>query len=71
MRFSANGYYIERYVKCDNCGVLIYGPGHAANVTGVAQLFCSQWCVDWASARHRGIDEPRIALPRQGLHETE
>ena len=24
MRFSDNGYYIERYIKCDNCGVLIY-----------------------------------------------
>lgn len=71
MRFSQNGYYIERYVKCDNCGVLIYGAGCPASVTGVPQLFCSQWCIDWASARHRGVDEPRIPLPRQGLHETE
>jgi len=71
MRFSDNGYYIERYVKCDNCGVLIYGAGLPANVTGAEQLFCSQWCIEWASARHRGIEQPRIPLPRTGLHQTE
>ena len=27
MRFAESGYYIEQYVKCDNCGVLIYGDG--------------------------------------------
>ena len=29
MRFSGNRYYIERYVKCRNCGILIYGEGTA------------------------------------------
>ena len=29
MRFSDNGYYIEKYVKCANCGLLIYGDGIA------------------------------------------
>ena len=29
MRFSENGYYIERYVKCANCGLLVYGEGIA------------------------------------------
>ena len=29
MRFSANGYYIERYVKCATCGMLVYGEGIA------------------------------------------
>ena len=71
MRFSDNGYYIERYIKCDNCGVLIYGEGMTATVTGEEQLFCSSWCIDWADARAKGIDEPRIPLPKQGLHETE
>ena len=28
MRFSDNGYYIEKYVKCANCGMLVYGAGH-------------------------------------------
>lgn len=27
MRFSENGYYVEKYVKCANCGLLIYGDG--------------------------------------------
>lgn len=71
MRFSDNGYYIERYVKCDNCGVLIYGDGMDATVGGDAQLFCSQWCIDWAEARANGIEEPRIPLPRGGIHETD
>lgn len=64
MRFSDNGYYIERYVKCDNCGVLIYDDGMTANVNDDAGLYCSQWCIDWASARAAGNDEPRIPLPR-------
>ncbi len=71
MRFSDNGYYIERYVKCDNCGVLIYGEGINADVTGKEQLFCSNWCIEWAGARAKGIEEPRIPLPKEGLHETE
>lgn len=71
MRFSDNGYYIERYIKCDNCGVLIYGEGITAQVLDKDQLFCSQWCIDWADARARGVEEPRIPLPKQGLHETQ
>ena len=45
MRFSNNGYYIEKYIKCANCGMLIYGDG----INGVRHdkpaLFCSDWCV--------------------------
>lgn len=72
MRFSDNGYYIEKYVKCDNCGVLIYGEGTTATISGAdaAQLFCSQWCIDWADARAKGIEEPKIPLPRDGIHKT-
>lgn len=64
MRLSRNGYYVERYVKCDNCGVLIYDDGMAATIAGNDGLYCSQWCIDWASARARGIEEPRVPLPR-------
>jgi hypothetical protein len=71
MQFSDNGYYIERYIKCDNCGVLIYDEGGVkADVKGKALLLCSDWCVEWISAVADGIDEPRIALPKQGIHET-
>lgn len=68
MRFSDNGYYIERYVKCDNCGVLIYDEGVPANVGGEPHLFCSDWCQSWKTARANGIEEPRIPLPKQGIH---
>jgi N-methylhydantoinase B len=70
MRFSDNGYYIERYVKCDNCGVLLYEEGIKAEVDGKAKQFCSDWCQQWAAARAAGIDEPRIPLPREGIHKT-
>ena len=70
MRFSDNGYYIERYIKCDNCGVLLYEDGIKCEVAGEAKLFCSDWCQQWATARAAGIDEPRIPLPREGIHKT-
>ncbi|MDP7343395.1 MAG: hypothetical protein QF767_08610 [Alphaproteobacteria bacterium] len=54
MRFSDNGYYIERYIKCDNCGVLLYEDGLKGEVAGEAKLFCSDWCQQWASARAAG-----------------
>ena len=25
MRFAEKGYYVEQYVKCANCGMLVYG----------------------------------------------
>ena len=70
MRFSDNGYYIERYIKCDNCGVLLYEDGINGEVAGEPKLFCSDWCQQWASARAAGVDEPRIPLPREGIHKT-
>lgn len=53
MKFSQNGLYIERYLKCTNCGVLIYENDSGAE--GAREhdggLFCSVWCVDWARQR--------------------
>jgi len=71
MRFSHNGYYIELYVKCDNCGVLIYGEGQRASVAGEEKLFCSDWCQKWYEAKASGIEDPRIPLPKEGIHTTE
>ena len=48
MRFSANGYYIERYVKCANCGMLIYDAGIAGQRHGKDCVYCSDWCIEWA-----------------------
>ena len=71
MQFSDNGYYIERYIKCDNCGVLIYDEGGVkADVKGQALLFCSDWCVEWSTAVANGVEQPRIPLPKEGIHET-
>ena len=54
MKFAANGFYIERYTKCANCGVLIYdddAADQAARVEAEGLPYCSQWCVDWRRAR--------------------
>jgi 5-oxoprolinase (ATP-hydrolysing)/N-methylhydantoinase B len=54
MRFSENGYYIEKYVKCANCGLLIYDEGIRAH--GEAEVYCSDWCIEWARLRDSGQD---------------
>lgn len=63
MRFSENGYYIERYVKCDNCGVLIYDEGISVQGDDAeAKTFCSPWCREWHLERSRGVKSPQIDL---------
>jgi N-methylhydantoinase B len=49
MRFSDNGYYIEKYIKCANCGMLVYGQKRQAAGTG--PVYCSDWCIEWARLR--------------------
>ncbi|MFQ6185983.1 hydantoinase B/oxoprolinase family protein [Sinorhizobium meliloti] len=60
MRFSSNGYYIEQYVKCCNCGQLIYGE---PTKTRGNDKFCSEWCVEWTD-RPTG-DTRALPLPRR------
>jgi len=55
MRFSGNGYYLEDYTKCANCGVLLYGEHRTAEVEGKARPYCSAWCVNWDTARRAEI----------------
>jgi N-methylhydantoinase B len=62
MRFSPEGYYVERYVKCANCGLLIYDQGVSAGGDRKG-LFCSSWCVDWDAQRQAGVDHPVLKLP--------
>jgi len=66
MRFSENGYYIEKYLKCANCGMLVYGRGQTHEVAGRNQLFCSDWCVDWARLRaeREGYFQLKIVQPK-------
>ena len=47
MKFSDNGYYLEEYVNCDNCGVLIYGSPIKISIDDEARKYCSDWCIDW------------------------
>jgi 5-oxoprolinase (ATP-hydrolysing)/N-methylhydantoinase B len=61
MRFAQNGYYIEKYLKCANCGLLIYGNGIHKPVAGKQALFCSDWCVQWKALR--GASDGPIRLP--------
>lgn len=56
MRLSKNGYYVEKYVKCDNCGLLIYDQGISVERDGKALLFCSDWCIEWQRLRQSGED---------------
>jgi 5-oxoprolinase (ATP-hydrolysing)/N-methylhydantoinase B len=61
MRFSDNGYYIERYIKCDNCGVLIYGDGlETEHRDHGKMLFCSRWCQEWKTQKMAGADIPEV-----------
>jgi N-methylhydantoinase B len=53
MRFSENGFYIERYIKCGTCGVLIYESEGQPVLTHDGVTYCSQWCIDWKIAREK------------------
>ncbi|WP_334175031.1 hypothetical protein [Pseudoxanthobacter sp.] len=50
MKFSQNGFYIESYSKCPNCGRLMYENDAAdreGQVTFEGETYCSARCVDW------------------------
>ncbi len=56
MKLSPNGYYVEKYLKCANCGSLLFDDGGGES----AGEHCSNWCRDWASAVAEGRT-PRVA----------
>jgi hypothetical protein len=61
MRFAPNHLYIEEYIKCANCGVLIYeerGTKESKTITQDGKVYCSQWCLDWERARESGKSAP-------------
>ena len=53
MKFSGNGLYIEEYVKCANCGYLIYETDLDKSIKVGSKLFCSEWCNDWHDEREK------------------
>jgi N-methylhydantoinase B len=62
MRFSENGFYVERYVKCVNCRLLIYDEGIEASRDGRSGLFCSNWCIQWADLRASGQEYYQLPI---------
>ncbi len=67
MRFSENGFYIEKYLKCANCGLLVYGAGVTAQRNGKSCLYCSDWCVEWAALRDRTPGHIRLPIVQPKL----
>ena len=54
MKFSKNKLYIEAYIKCANCGILIFeDPKRDAAQRRLenGRIYCSSWCVDWEKER--------------------
>jgi hypothetical protein len=51
MRFSENGLYVERYIKCGTCGALIYEKQGQQLLNHEGLIYCSQWCIDWKQSR--------------------
>jgi 5-oxoprolinase (ATP-hydrolysing)/N-methylhydantoinase B len=62
MRLSGNGYYVERYLKCANCGLLIHDAGKTVARDGKPALFCSDWCIEWSALRQSGAAAIRLPL---------
>jgi hypothetical protein len=59
MRLSAEGFYIERYVKCANCGLLMYEEGIPSPD---GRDLCSSWCAEWDAKRQAGEQHPVLPL---------
>ncbi len=62
MRFSPDGYYVESYVKCVNCGVLVYDAGTPGRRGTKPAMFCSAWCREWDALREAGVENPVLKL---------
>jgi N-methylhydantoinase B len=65
MRFSENGYFIDRYQKCSVTGSLIYGE---PAVTEDGKIYASEWARDWGR-RSRGDTTP-LPLPVRTIAAT-
>ena len=70
MRFSENGYYVERYIKCTNCGLLIYDKGIEIERDGKSQIFCSDWCIEWARLRDSGAEHFTLPIVQPTIKTT-
>lgn len=65
MRFSDQRYYVEEYVKCMNCGVLVYDADIQSTARASGEpVYCSDWCQQWAQLRRQGDDSQILLLPK-------
>jgi N-methylhydantoinase B len=71
MRFSENGYYVERYVKCANCGPLVYGEGLPLERDGTPLVFCSEWCIRWSELRASGRERWHLPIEQPAPRATD
>ena len=58
MKFAKNRMYVESYIKCRNCGILIFDGSEADkkdSVTVNGVRYCSTWCVSWEAAREERL----------------
>jgi N-methylhydantoinase B len=67
MRFSDNGYYIEKYVKCANCGLLVYDQGVEVGDGEERRTFCSDWCIRWAELRDSGQEYFQLPIVQPAI----
>jgi N-methylhydantoinase B len=59
MKFSENRYYLEAYIKCDNCGVLLYDSDSDKIIQVDKHRFCSNWCLQWHDSRKQHVSLER------------
>ena len=69
MRFADKRYYVEAYVKCANCGVLVYGDGVSPTTTETSAaddtIYCSDWCIAWQNKKeNEGTRWPKLPLDK-------
>ena len=57
MKFSENGYYVEKYLKCENCGELIYQD----YIKFKESLYCCKWCKEWDLSEDIKNDYKKLA----------
>lgn len=53
MRFAANGFYVDSYDKCCNCGTLLYHRDEAITCAD-GRLVCGDWCAQWMARDTEG-----------------
>ena len=59
MKFAKNRMYVESYIKCHNCGILIFHGSEADKkdsiTTAKGLRYCSAWCVTWETDRNERL----------------